>query len=41
VQIAHRGLDIAVPQEALEGDHVRAAFDQMGGERMALMPISA
>jgi hypothetical protein len=33
--IDHRGFDVAMPQQLLDGSNVRAAFEQVPGKRMA------
>jgi len=35
MRVDHRRLDIAMPQQLLNGSNVRAAFEQVRGKRMA------
>jgi len=41
MEVARRGGEIAVSEQALDGVHIGAGFEQMGGKRMSPMPISA
>jgi hypothetical protein len=41
VGVDHRGGHIVVPEQLLNGADIGAALQQVGGEGMAVMPISA
>ena len=41
MRVDHRGADVFVAEQLLDGPDVVTGFEQMGGEGMPVMPISA